>query len=120
MILAATGYLLSVFLCTIWVLAAVATSAAKRHGHEPGELALGIFHELRPFYRTLVLAQVVFGAAAGLLLLSLFYAAFFLWIWKLLRDADDGDDRWKRRRRNLARKVQVVGGQLTVVPAGAR
>lgn len=42
----------------------------------------------------------------------------FALAWMMWRYKDD-DDRWKRRRRKLAEKVEAVGGKLTVVPVGS-
>lgn len=44
--------------------------------------------------------------------LQIFWAAVVLVCWAM----NDGDDRWKRRRRKLAEKVGQLGGKLVVVP----
>jgi hypothetical protein len=42
-----------------------------------------------------------------------------LMLWWAYRDDPDDDDRWKRRREQLAAKVAEVGGRLQVVPVRA-
>ncbi|WP_431881789.1 hypothetical protein [Micromonospora chalcea] len=114
------GQVLTTYAVVMWAVAGLIVVTARLEGREPARLARAIYHELRPFYRAIVLTGVVLDILGGVVLLGLVYCGVGFWLWSLLRDVDDDDDRWKRRRRNLARKVQVVDGQLTVVPAGAR
>lgn len=39
-----------------------------------------------------------------------------LWIWWQIRENDDHDDRWKKRRKKVVSVVKVVAGKLVVVP----
>lgn len=78
-----------------------------------------IFHELRPFY----LPAALFGNLAPVIFrhqnMGVLYAVFFgcsIYCWFAYKDVDkDDDDRWKRRRRKVAERVEAAGGRLTVV-----
>ncbi len=77
--------------------------------------------ELRPFYlpaATVLLAvHVMRGEALGWTGIS---DALQYLNWWLLKNVDDPDDRWKRRRKKAADKVKTLAsGRLAVVPAGA-
>lgn len=108
-----------------WALAGVLLRSARRNGYEAGALVSGVYRELRPFYIPIAVGSLlcitfIAPGVLGLLAVGAPKFAWDLWIWTLLRDVGDDDDRWKRRRRKLARKVAVKGGRLIVAPAGAR
>jgi hypothetical protein len=75
------------------------------------------FFELRPLYlpahMIVVAYQLVHGSPDWLNAVLGFALAWVIWKVK------DDDDRWKRRRKKLAEKVEAVGGKLTVVPVGS-
>lgn len=47
-------------------------------------------------------------------LLDLVFIIAYLYLWWIFRN--DGDDRWKKRRRKMLAKVKQVGRKLVVVP----
>ncbi len=75
------------------------------------------YYNLRPFvpYGLVVfiaLDTVIDRDPFQYLWLRVIIAVTMLFVWF----KSDGDDRWKRRRRRLARRVTVTGGKLAVVP----
>lgn len=102
-----------------WGAAGLALSNAKRIGLRPPPLIRNVYHELRPFYWPAVVVGLLLGATTEASVVAGIKVLLDALVWLLFRNADD-DDRWKRRRRRLAQKVAVRGGQLVVVPAGTR
>lgn len=77
-----------------------------------------VWAETRPFYLPAVVFGIAHTAYQGELRgLEIFFAFCGLVSWWLLKDVDDNDDRWKRRRKRLAERVSRVGSRLAVVPA---
>lgn len=103
-----------------WMFAAVVVVLAKRSGSEPPKAARTVFHELRPFYLLLVLVgNVALMHARGASMWVYILVALHVLIWFGYKDADDEDDRWKRRRRRLTERVAQSGGRLITVTGGA-
>jgi hypothetical protein len=75
------------------------------------------FFELRPLYlpaHVIVVAyQLAHGSPDWFNAVLGFALAWVIW------QVKDDDDRWKRRRRKVAEKVEAAGGKLTVVPVGS-
>lgn len=96
-----------------WIFAGVALHVG--HATEAVKTA---FHELKPFYLpALVVLQFASIAVehGRYTVLDACQAACLIGCWYGLRNAGEDDDRWKRRRRKVAERVQVAGGRLTVV-----
>ncbi|MBM0275140.1 hypothetical protein [Micromonospora tarensis] len=111
---------LATVLILSWIFSGVAIMVAKLLYRDPPRFARTLFHELRPFYLP---AVVVAFVTAGMLSDSWWRwlnLALNVWNWWRLRNLDDDDDRWKRRRKRLAEQVSVSGGRLVVVSGGAR
>lgn len=75
------------------------------------------FFELRPLYLPAHVIVVAYQIAHGSLDWANAVLGFGL-AWVIWQFKDD-DDRWKRRRKKLAEKVEQVGGKLTVIPVGS-
>ncbi len=89
------------------------------HGSTP-PIVNTLFFELRPFYLAAVFTAALVTLATGEWTWGHPIAvAISLVNWWLMRQDEDNDDRWKRRREKLAAKVEAVGGKLTVVPVGS-
>ena len=75
-----------------------------------------IFFEFKPFYLPSLYLSVFEGAVThmswGWNAAALLIGLFNYW---MFRDLHDDDDRWKKRRKKLAEKVEQVGGKLVVV-----
>lgn len=77
-----------------------------------------IWAELRPFYLPAVVLTIVGKVMdAPLSGWDLLNIASAVWVWWLLKDVSDKDDRWKRRRKKAAEAIKRVGSRLVVVPA---
>lgn len=75
-----------------------------------------VWAELRPFYLPAVVVHIVNLSMLGQVLgWNSFFIACTVLNWWLLKDADD-DDRWKRRKRKLAEKIERQGARLVAVP----
>lgn len=101
--------------CHAWIFTGVLIKV-----HAAGRTARAVFHELKPFFWPAALlgylCEIVrFGKPFDPFNLVAMGTCVLAWF--MLRNADD--DRWKRRRRQVAEKVAQVAGRLTVVPAGA-
>lgn len=99
---------------TLWILCGFALLVKVRI-----RVIRTIFHELRPFYLPAALfgnlAPVVAQHQRVTVLTAVFFACS-IYCWFAYKDVDkDDDDRWKRRRRKVAERVEAAGGRLTVV-----
>lgn len=82
-------------------------------------LVYGLFHEIRPFYLPLVVANYVATVVADGHVVNGpagFSFAMNLFNWWMYRNAGDDDDRWKRRRRKVTDAVSRVGSRLVPAP----
>jgi hypothetical protein len=81
----------------------------------------GLRAELRPFF--LPAAAVILAIHVGSGEIRDWWTALNdgcrFGLWFMLKDFDNDDDRWKRRRQKLAEKIQRKGARLVVVPAGS-
>lgn len=120
LILAATCSMVGV----AWILSALVLSDLRRHGElDPKKrgvrVARWIFHEVKPFFQ----AIAVIKCAAYCIpitpwdVLNVIILIQDFWLFHLYKDADDDDDRWKRRKQKVLGKIEVVNGKLAVNPA---
>ena len=79
-----------------------------------------VLSELRPLYLPAALLLIADDSLRG----NLFHTwtlvgdACSIWNWFLFKD--EGDDRWKRRRKKVTEKVKALAsGRLVAVPVGA-
>lgn len=81
-----------------------------------------IFHEFKPFYWPSVVVSVISHGAKGTPAWITAAMIGINWFnWWVFRNADNDDDRWKRRKKKLTEAVKQVGGKLIVVqPAASR
>ena len=76
-----------------------------------------VWAELRPLYLPAVAILVTHDVMTGNMLgWRAFVDACHIINWFYFRNVDE-DDRWKRRRRKLAEKIEQRGGRLVAVPA---
>ena len=77
-----------------------------------------IFHEVKPLFRAIaVIRCVVF--CIPLTPLDFINALILIqdfWYYERFKNADD-DDRWKRRKRKVLEKIEIVNGHLAITPA---
>lgn len=80
-------------------------------------LCVTLASELRPLYLPAVVLQIAADAMAGRLLgWNAFFHGFALLAWWIFKD--EGDDRWRKRRKRIREKVARRGARLVVIPAG--
>lgn len=83
-----------------------------------------IFHEFKPFYwPSVALTAISYGAKGTPVWLTAGMIGINWFNWYVYKDADNDDDRWKRRKKKLAKTVKQVGGKLVVTapePAASR
>jgi hypothetical protein len=79
-----------------------------------------LYHELKPFYLPALAAYPVLLVLHGgdVTVGELVYVGFSVLNWFVFKDGVDDDDRWKRRLRKLAERIERSGSRLVVVPAG--
>lgn len=78
-----------------------------------------VVSELRPLYLPAVLVMIADESLRGKLFgWDLFWSAMSILAYFIYKN--EGDDRWKRRRKKAAEKVKALAsGRLVVVPSGA-
>lgn len=111
---------LSAIVTSAWCFACVVLLLSKTHGRAYPALARAIFHELRPLFlpaAATVYVTDAIGEGTFIDGMRIFGFACQIFIWVYYRKFDD-DDRWKRRAKRLAEKVEAAGHRLTVVPVG--
>jgi len=74
-----------------------------------------LFSELLPFYLPAVLVGTAFDLHHHESLWFMFFRACELFNWFVLKDLNDDDDRWKRRKKKAVETIEKVGGRLKVV-----
>lgn len=90
-------------------------------GHPALEPLRFMFCELKPFYLPALAAYPMLLVLHGGRPTSLWDAMFIGFAvinWFSYRNDDDDDDRWKRRLRKVAERIERSGARLVVVPAG--
>lgn len=114
-------HLVSAAVMMTWVFASLVLLNARADGVEPMTWVRTCWAELRPFFLPANAAFVVSGFLlnAWILISAAFVVPLSLLLWRLLKDLDDDDDRWKRRKAKLAGKVARKGARLVVVPVSA-
>lgn len=79
-----------------------------------------IFHEGKPLYLASLLVSAAKQASRGEPpWLTALWLASMVWLYSVYKDADDEDDRWKRRKKKVSETVKALGGKLVVAPAGS-
>jgi Flp pilus assembly protein TadB len=81
------------------------------------QVMIAFGNELRPFTLAAVIGQHLGDVALAhdpWNVMRLFWTGVNLLIWWLFRNRHD--DRWNKRRRKLAEKVQQIGGKLVITP----
>lgn len=110
------------FVRMVWLLSAAMIDFARLFGADLDHRAFRplrwLFAELRPFYLPAVAIYiadlVISGTVLGWNTLNIFFALVSWWIYKDV----DKDDRWKRRKKKLAEKIERRGARLVAVPVG--
>ncbi len=83
-------------------------------------LARKLFFELRPFFPTTRTAYWILLMVDGpLKWWNYIFMGLDVVCWFVLKNRQDDDDRWNRRKKKVTEKVKALGGKLTVVPTGA-
>lgn len=105
-----------------WIWAGCAINLCRTFDRKPPEITRIVWQELRPFYLAAVSVEVAHEVASGEFSgwLDPASAALAYFAWYLLKDIDDPDDRWKRRKAKLVERIGLVGGRLKVVPVATR
>jgi hypothetical protein len=79
-----------------------------------------IFFELRPFYVPAATVNwVIYMSTHRMDMIDYLGLVFTVIAWFWFRNRGGDDDRWKRRAKKLASKVQARGSRLVVVPVRA-
>lgn len=81
-------------------------------------VARWIFHEVKPFFRAVAIIRLAIYCMdpSPMLIVHVILFGMDLYCYELLKDVDDDDDRWGRRKQRLLDKVSVVNGRLAVTP----
>lgn len=81
-------------------------------------IARWIFHEVKPFFRAVAAVRLAIYCLdpSPALIIHVILFGMDLYCYELLKDVDDDDDRWGRRKQRLLDKVSVVNGRLAVTP----
>jgi hypothetical protein len=99
---------------TLWVFCSIAIDLRRRLPDRLVNVCRRIFFESRPFSP---LALIAMHASSSLGAWQWFFTGINITCWLVLRLKKDDDDRWRKRGKKLAEKVQQQGARLVVVPA---
>lgn len=78
-----------------------------------------VFFELKPFALPAIFGMHIEGVRSIGAGWQTFWTALNVLCWLVARNKKDDDDRWKRRGKKLAEKIERQGARLVVVPAGS-
>lgn len=110
-------YVVSHLLWALWALAGTAIFPNGRANH----FVKTAFFELKPFALPLLALVCLTDVLTGDLPvpMQVLLAAWNFLSWLVLRTIRDDDDRWKRRRRKVAERIQRQGARLVAVAEAA-